>query len=158
MSKAGKVGDIRKSKYGKVMEIVKYKNENDITVQFSDGPIINTTYQRFLDDEVRVSIYKIMESTKDAISKKLKTVVASEMQNDDISDYKIFYSVRGKKNYRVGEIHKANNGQEFKIVAYTGCNNVSIMFEDGTIVNNRKYCHIKKGEVRNPKLHGKVVG
>ena len=46
----------------------------------------------------------------------MKSVVATEMINDTISNYGVVLSKRGKKNWRVGEIHTANNGQQLKIV------------------------------------------
>lgn len=151
-----KVGEIRDSKFNGQMKITGI-TKNGITVQFTDGMEVETTYQKFLDDDVRVSIHEITEQAYDKTVKALKSIVATEMINDTISSYGVVISRRGKKNWRVGEIHTANNGQQFKIVGYNGASKISVMFEDGTIVPNRKYCHIKTGEVKNPNLRRKMV-
>lgn len=150
-------GQVKQCKYGLSMEIVDYKNKNNIIVQFSDGVVTKTTYKKFEENKVREPIYLITEATKNSKTKVTRTVVASEKINNEISTLKVYTSKNGKKNFRVGELHKANNGQEFRIVAYEDNSHISIMFEDGTIVNNRKYCHIKNGEVRNPSLHRRKI-
>lgn len=160
MSKKSNVnikGLVKQCKYGLSMEVIEYKNKKNVTVQFSDGLVVNTTYKKFEENKVREPIYLITEATKDSKTKVTRTVVASEKINDEISTLKVYNSKNGKKNFRVGELHKANNGQEFRIVAYENNSHISIMFEDGTIVNNRKYCHIKNGEVRNPSLHRRKI-
>lgn len=144
-----KVGEIRNSKFNGQMMITGI-TKNGIIVQFTDGMEVETTYQKFLDDDVRVSIHEVTEQAYDKTVKALKSVVATEMVNDTISKYGVVISRRGKKNWRVGEVHPANNGQMLKIVGYNGASKISVMFEDGTIVQNRKYCHIKSGEVKNP--------
>lgn len=153
-----KVGDIKDSKFNGQMQITGInKKNNTIMVRFTDGLEVETTYQKFVDDDVRVSIHQITEQTYDCTSKVLKIVVANEIINDEVSGYGVVFSKRGKKNWRVGEIHTANNGQEFKIVGYNGASKISVMFEDGTIVTGRKYCHIKTGEVKNPKIGTKRI-
>jgi hypothetical protein len=39
-----------------------------------------------------------------------------------------------------------------KIVAYVTSRDVSVQFEDNTIVNHKKYDNIVKGQVKNPNL------
>ncbi len=151
-----KVGEIRNSKFNGQM-IITGITKTGITVRFTDGMEVETTYQKFLDDDVRVSIHEITEQAYDKTTRALKSVVANEMINDTVSNYGVIISRRGRKNWRVGEIHTANNGQQFKIVGYNGASKISVMFEDGTIVNNRKYCHIKTGEVKNPNLRTKRI-
>ena len=53
---------------------------------------------------------------------------------------------------RIGEKHKANNGQMMTIVDYRNYNDVDVEFEDNTIVQHRSYHNIKAGRVRNPNL------
>ena len=56
---------------------------------------------------------------------------------------------------RVGEKHLTNEGYKIEIIEYFGWDNCTIQFEDGVIVENTKYHHIKKGKVKNP--HHKSV-
>jgi hypothetical protein len=60
-------------------------------------------------------------------------------------------------NKRIGEIHIVNFEQKLEIIEYYGTNNITVKFEDGTILNNISYGHIKDGKVKNPmrpNLHG----
>ena len=53
---------------------------------------------------------------------------------------------------RIGEVHKMNNGQLAKIIDYENKNNITIKFEDGTILNKIRYNAFKRGSVKNPYL------
>ena len=50
---------------------------------------------------------------------------------------------------RIGETINSNYGKA-TIVEYFGNNNITIKFEDGTIIKNVKYSHFKEGKIRNP--------
>ena len=56
---------------------------------------------------------------------------------------------------RVGEKNKAINGQTMEIINYYGANNITVKFDDGTIVYNKTYGAFKKGEIKNPCSHHK---
>lgn len=51
---------------------------------------------------------------------------------------------------RVGETVKANNGMLMTIIAYRGCNDIDIQFEDETILTNKRYDLFKSGSIANP--------
>jgi hypothetical protein len=58
---------------------------------------------------------------------------------------------------RTGETHINTQNLLFTITEYFNANNCTIQFEDGTIVNNRTYRFILKGQVsnpNNPSIHG----
>ena len=57
---------------------------------------------------------------------------------------------------RIGEEKIANNGQKMKITDVFGRDNITIQFEDGTIVTNKWYRDFQKGEIENPNYHVKV--
>lgn len=57
---------------------------------------------------------------------------------------------RIKFKNRIGEQAKANNGQWMKIIDYNGYNDVTIQFEDGKIVYNKRYDAFKRGNIANP--------
>lgn len=50
----------------------------------------------------------------------------------------------------LNETMRANNGQMMTIIAYDGYENITVRFEDGTIVPERKYVYFKKGAIANP--------
>jgi len=51
---------------------------------------------------------------------------------------------------RVGDTSTSFNGERMDIIEYFGANNISIKFQDGTIVRNKKYCNFKMGNILNP--------
>ena len=50
---------------------------------------------------------------------------------------------------RVGETKKNNNGQMMKIVAYRGCGDLDVEFDDGTVIEHTCYQYFKRGRMRN---------
>ena len=55
-----------------------------------------------------------------------------------------------KKEVRVGAIQIAQNGQTMKIIEYIDNKNITVEFEDGTIVKNKQLINFKNGTIRNP--------
>ena len=54
------------------------------------------------------------------------------------------------RSIRLGEEGMANNGQKMKIVGYNNSCDISVEFEDGTVVSGIFYSAFKHGKVRNP--------
>lgn len=54
---------------------------------------------------------------------------------------------------RVGEVRIAKNGMKMKIINYRNANDIDVMFEDGTIVNNKTYDSFKVGYIQNPNFY-----
>ncbi len=55
-----------------------------------------------------------------------------------------------KKEVRIGAIQIAQNGQTMKIIEYIDNKNITVEFEDGTIVKNKQLVNFKNGTIRNP--------
>lgn len=51
---------------------------------------------------------------------------------------------------RLNTIFKNKAGDSFTIVEYFNSNNVSVKFEDGTVIKNREYKECKLGSIKNP--------
>ena len=51
---------------------------------------------------------------------------------------------------RIGETVRANNGMLMTIIAYRGCNDIDIQFEDETVLTNKRYDLFKSGSIANP--------
>ena len=60
-----------------------------------------------------------------------------------------------KAQKRIGENVKANNGQYMTIVEYKDKNHIDVIFEDGTIVQNKTYNNFKNGLIKNPNFSKK---
>jgi len=58
---------------------------------------------------------------------------------------------------RIGEKWLTYQNYEVEIIEYYGALNCTIKFEDGLILKNRIYNHIKKGQIKNP-YHPSVQG
>lgn len=59
---------------------------------------------------------------------------------------------------RTGETNIAKNGLKMTIIAYRGCNDIDIKFEDDIIVYNKHYDCFKRGEIRHPSKKPKIKG
>lgn len=53
-------------------------------------------------------------------------------------------------NNRIGEKYITNEGYKIEIIEYFGWKNCTIQFDNGTIIRNIRYSHIKNGNVKNP--------
>lgn len=62
-----------------------------------------------------------------------------------------------KKSNRIGEKHITNEGYEIEIIEHFIVNNYTIQFDDGTIIKNRQWVDIIKGNIKNPN-HKSVHG
>lgn len=51
---------------------------------------------------------------------------------------------------RIGEVHRVNSGELCKIIEYYSSTDCTIMFEDGTIINQVVYSNLLIKEVKNP--------
>lgn len=51
---------------------------------------------------------------------------------------------------REGETSIASNGMSMKIIAYRGCNDIDVEFEDGVIVKNKAYRSFRTGRIKHP--------
>ena len=51
---------------------------------------------------------------------------------------------------KIGEISYNSKGEKMTIVEYRNSQDIDIMFDDGTIVKNKRYWNFRKGNVLNP--------
>lgn len=117
---------------GQIMTIIKYENNNDITVQFEDGTIIpGKKYAYFKKGAIANPNY-----TNHEHGRKVSDSVQKKMQEK-----------------RIGEISKATNGMTLKITEYRNYNDIDVMFvEDGYKVFHTAYDVFKTGQIKNPNL------
>lgn len=88
--------------------------------------------------------------------------IAVQFEDGTIVKHKSYYNfIKGhiqnpNKKYfkllkdRTGETVKAKNGQLMTIIEYPNNRNITVQFEDGTIVKNCLYGNFKKGLILNP--------
>lgn len=50
---------------------------------------------------------------------------------------------------RTGEIYKFEDGSFMEIIEYFSAKNITIRFNDGSIMSNVKYCRFSDGAIKN---------
>lgn len=63
--------------------------------------------------------------------------------------YEEFQRLR-HKNKKIGQKFTTNEGYEIEIVDYITSTNCTIAFNDGTVLKNKAYNDIKRGQIKNP--------
>ena len=59
---------------------------------------------------------------------------------------------------RLGEVGRSFFGQEMTIIEYNNSTDLSVKFEDGTIVKHKTYTAFKRGQIGNPNYYQIYVG
>lgn len=102
--------------------IIEYRNANDIDVQFSDGVIVkNKTYICF--QKGLIGHPHVRASNR---------------------------AVAALKEARLGQSQKMNNGMIATIVQYNNAQDMTIQFEDATVVEHARYRDFKYGGIPHP--------
>lgn len=115
-----KVGEVNRAKNGMLMEIIAYRNCNDIDIRFEDGAIVrNRSYRKFKDGKVG---------------------------HPD----KFGYNKERDAEIRVGEENVNKKGEHLKIICYRNSKDIDVQFEDGTILKGKSYDNFKKGLILKP--------
>ena len=115
-----KTGEYNKATNGQKMTIIAYRNSKDVDVQFEDGSVIeHIRYDAFKNGQV-------------ANPEELSPF-------NNINPY----------DFRVGESAINSNGNKMTLVEYRNANDIDVQFEDGTVVQHKKYSHFKKGRISN---------
>lgn len=58
---------------------------------------------------------------------------------------------------KIGEVHTTNEGYKITVIDSVNYQDCTVQFEDGTIVSNKQYGDIKKGQIKNPN-HTSIFG
>lgn len=56
-------------------------------------------------------------------------------------------------NGHLGEVSINSDGHKMKIIRYDNSDDVTVQFEDETIVKHKTYTNFKSGSIRNPNIH-----
>ena len=72
----------------------------------------------------------------------------------DLDDIKKFYAsfIKHRQSSRVGETIIANNGQKMTIIEYYSSMDITVRFEDGVVVYNKRYERFCLGKIGNPNI------
>ena len=123
-------GELNKAKNGLLMQIIEYRNANDIDIKFEDGVVVEHTY------------YK---SFKEGC---IKHPNIRQRRNKS----------KKVKDFRLGEQKLSNEGFLLTITDYVDANNITVQFEDGTVISNAKYKSFREGIIQHPNVGLKHIG
>lgn len=172
------IGEEKEMRDGRVLRIVDFINNNNITLMDSSGQIKDKfKYKHFVNGTVcfngtiatnisnkqnRVG-EKIIQNCGDVaeiISYINSNNIALKFSDGTIVENKAYGAfVNGEvanPNHkpRIGEINMANNGMMMKIIKYENVNKITVMFEDGEIVEGKQYSHFINGCIVHPTKKG----
>lgn len=174
-----RLGEMKMMNCGSIAKITSYRNAEDIDVEFDDGTVVkNVTYYNFSKGTIlnpslphpqahinRIGDIRIMNCGHQA------TIIAYRNQHDmdiQFEDGEIRYGVQyekfqrgsvlhpnetkeAKARNRIGETRMMNCGKEATIIIYRNSHDIDVEFEDGTIVQHKKYSRFKDGSIGYPK-------
>ena len=177
MKKENKVGEKRKMNCGLMATIIKYKNSYDIDVRFENNRIArNRQYCNFergrilpdgyiLHKEKRLKETKTMNCGLDAtiidyrsssdIDVRFNDKEKSVLTGVQYSTFKNgallppgYYDKQKREKEKVTVI--AQNGMKMTCTYYSA-NDIDVIFEDGTVVEGKRYNAFLQGKIKYPK-------
>lgn len=173
--KINRIGEKRIMNNGLEAEILHYNSATDIDVKFEDNTIVrHKSYDHFLHGKIAKPIIDHIGEKSQMKCGMDATIVAyrkssdidvlfedgtlvenrgyGEFRKGEIANPSLgkFASVSYKFRTRVGESQVMNNGMQARIIDYQKHNNITVEFEDGTIVENTSYSLFISGGISNP--------
>ena len=164
------VGEVRKMSNGQTAKCIRYKNANDIDIEFEDGTIVkNKSKDSFYKGWITNPNYfesSCLNETRTMNNGQKATCIRYNGSSDidvKFEDGTILKN-RYKQEFINGSIANPNynptsilgmkvlmgNGQEAVCIKDNGCSNIDIQFEDGTIVYGKRREAFLRGQVKNP--------
>ena len=175
--KSIRIGEVALSIEGEQIELVEYNSYNDITIKFPDGYTISkVSYSRFKENKVsrykrfelqheeRLGITNLMNNGLQAtiIAYRSSTDIDVEFEDGIIIKNVYWHNfVKGcirhpdymhKSNIKIiGEIKQNNYGNTLKIIDYHNIKDITVKFEDDTILKHVNYYNFLEGSIKHPK-------
>lgn len=120
------LGECRMMNCGMKATIIRYGAYNDIDVEFEDGYV--------------------------ATNKKYSSFLKGQIDNPNVEDKRLKHT----REKLVGETRIMSNGQRCTIIAANGVRHIDVMFDDGTIVEDRVYDQFIRGYIVNPNVGSQI--
>ena len=170
LSKEFRLGQVGVNNQDLKMTIIAYRKANDLDVQFEDGTIVkNRQYDHFLKGKIAYPSEKRIGETKKNNQDLIMTIIAYRGCMDIDVQFEDGTIVKNKRydsflkgaitnhNYkdsriidRTSETNINNQELQMTIIAYRGCEDIDVQFEDGTIVKNKRYDSFLNGAIAYP--------
>lgn len=183
--KKQRMGEKRKMKNGMNATIIRYGSAMNMDVKFDDGIIkYNVDYARFkegsirhpsdTDEKIRASRIgetAIMNSGKRATIIRYKshgdiTVQFEDGKIKEHVSYRAFQikaiehpddTPAAQAKSRIGETRTMNCGKNATIIQYRSATDIDLQFEDGAIVQNKRYTKFQNGQIAHPDNDRKTI-
>lgn len=168
MQTADRLGTVIHLTDGGTVKCIAYRSCEDIDAQFSNGVVAHNMTWRDFTKRKKMPIAKkkvLPPNTGELIQTqngvKIWLVEYRKWNDVDIRfengtivqhvrwDHVLAGTVRNP-NIRVGTTVKANNGQLMTCIKYHDSNDITIRFDDGTIISHKKWASFESGNIRNP--------
>lgn len=162
------------TKEGYKVKIVKYNSAKDITVEFEDKTQLNkVNYSQFVKGDLkkpvdfseRIGLVKTMNNGLKAkiIEYNDCDNITVQFENNKVRK-NISYGnfIKGTvdldKRERLGQTSKFNNGLIGKIIEYNSSTDITVKFEDKTVVKHTTYSQFKRGQLKHPTISVQGTG
>ena len=172
MNKNDRVGETKIMNCGMNATIIEYINSNNITIQFEDDTVVkNKTYQNFRKGLISnpnllknyskyIGETRIMNCGMNATIIEYRKYKDIDIQFEDgiIVKNKAYDSFKNGNinnpnfNKHIGETKLMNCGMKCTIIDYINSKNITVQFENKTIIKNKSYSNFKKSSIANLNL------
>lgn len=175
--KSIRIGEVALSIEGEQIELVEYNSYNDITIKFPDGYTMSKVlYNKFKENKVsrykrselqhkeRLGITNLMNNGLQATIITYRSSKNIDVEFEDGIVIKNVYwhnFVKGRVRHPdymhklnikiIGQIKQNNYGNTLEIIEYFGVRDVTVKFEDDTILKHVSYCNFLAGNIKHPK-------
>ena len=165
-----RLGETRMMNCGIEATIIRYENSTDIDVYFKDGAVAkDKTYRAFKKGEIahpsttagnRLGETRRMNCGMEATVIRyggandidVRFEDGTIVKNRTYSAFKKGGIVNPNFNPRLGKARMMNCGMEATIIRYESNADVDVRFEDGTVVEHRRYIQFKRGGIAHRSL------
>ena len=176
-TKTDRLGETRMMNCGIEATIIRYGRCDDIDVRFEDGTVVeHKTYKVFKKGgianpnikaftEARLGETHMMNCGMEATVIRYGRCADIDVRFEDgtVVEHKAYDAFKKGKianpnietfaEARLGETRMMNCGMEATIIRYGRSDDIDVRFEDGTIVEHRRYEHFKRGGIVNPNFN-----
>jgi hypothetical protein len=172
------IGETNTDVNGRIMTIIEYYSNSNVTLQYDDGKIIKDKEYRQFKRGIDMYPSDYTGRTVTARNGLKMTVIADRKWNDidiqfedgviiehcshnqfdtrAIKHPNINARVKQIKEKRIGETRLLKNGLQGTIVGYENAKDLSIRFENGITVHHKCYSSFEKGTIKMPLQFGKI--
>lgn len=178
-----RIGESRIMNCGLKATIVQYNKAHDISIQWDDGLIQSHKYYTdFINGTINYPSKCGLISELNITKQNQRVGVSVKMNNGQMArcikwtddnhfhiqydDGTIVYmrmwsdflngKVIKKNEQRIGMSIRARNGQMMEIIEYKKWDDITVRFQDGTVVYNQRFEKFKNGEIVNPNVRIKT--